>query len=156
MPPGNNHVERRLGADQTRQTLRAATARQDADQYFRQTYLRPGQCDPVMARHGDFQTAAKRIAMDGGDDRLLTGVEHIVNALTQRQPGTIRSKGADVGAGDEAAPRADQHHGLDRRIGVAARDALLDALGHARPERIHRRIVHGDDADVALAFQADG
>ena len=57
------------------------------------------------------------------------------------------AEGADVGAGDKAPSGADQHHRPDRRIGVAAFDILDDALGHARRERVDRRVVDLDDAD---------
>ncbi len=66
-------------------------------------------------------------------------------ALDRRRP--VGAKGANVGAGDKAAARADQYHRLDRRVGIAALDTLDDALGHARRQRVDRRVVNGDDTD---------
>ena len=93
--------------------------------------------------------------MDGRDHRFPAGVEHVVDALSKRQTRTIGAEAADVGARDEAAAGADQYYGLDRGIGVGMRKAVLDAFRDTRAERIHRRIVDRDDADDALAFQAD-
>jgi hypothetical protein len=57
---------------------------------------------------------------------------------------------ADVGAGDEGAAAADQHDGVDVGIGAEGLDALLDAVAHRRGQRVHRRIVDGEDADPPL------
>ncbi len=127
----HDHLHRRLRADQPRQPLGAAAAGQDADQDL-------GQADPG-ARHGDavvrgerhLQPAAQRIAVDRRDHRFRARVEHLVSALSRDGRRTARAELADVGAGDKAAAGADQHHRLDRRIGVAALDILDNALGHA-------------------------
>ena len=62
---------------------------------------------------------------------------------------------ADVGAGDKAAPGADQHHRPDRRVGIAALDILDDALGHPGLQRVDRRVVDGDDADPVHVLEAN-
>ena len=50
--------------------------------------------------------------------------------------------------------RADQHHRLDVRILVALGDGFKNAFRHARAQRIHRRIVHGDHADAVFDFKS--
>ena len=93
--------------------------------------------------------------MDGGDHRLFAAIQHVVYTLAQWQPRPVRAKTANIGTGDEAASGTDQHHRHDRRIGVATRQAILDALRDAGTQCIHWRIIHDDDANVALTFHAD-
>ena len=66
----------------------------------------------------NFQAAAQRVTMDRRDDRFGAGIQNIVGALTDRRALAAGAEAADVGAGDEAAAIAHQHHRLDRRIGV--------------------------------------
>ena len=60
---------------------------------------------------------------------------------------------ADVGPGDKAAPGADQHHRLDRGIGVSLVDRRRDALRHPRRQRVHRRVVDRDDPDITVLLE---
>ena len=62
---------------------------------------------------------------------------------------------ADIGARDKTAAGADQHHRLDRRVGIAALDILDDALGHPRAQRIDRRVVDRDDPDPIHILEAN-
>ena len=150
---GGDHVQRDLRAGQPRQALRAATAGEDADLHLRQPDLRGRHRDAVVAGHGVLQPAAQRVAVDGGDHRLLAAVQHVVGAAAERRTLAAGAETANVGAGDEAAARADQHHGADRRIGVGAVECVDDAFGNAGPECVHWRIIHHDDADIACLFQ---
>ena len=149
---GGDHVERRLRADQARQPLRAAGAGEDADQHLGQPDLGARHRDPVMAGERGFETAAERIAVDRRDHRLRALVHHVVvrGGSAAAQPALAEL--ADIGAGDKAAPGADQHHRLDRRVGIALVERSDDALRHPRRQRVHRRIVDGDDADIAVSF----
>ena len=106
-----------------------------------------------MAAQRVFQPAAQRVAVDRRDHRLFAAVHHVVGAAAERRALAAGAEAADVGAGDEAAAGADQHHGADLRIGVAAVQRVDDAVRHARPERIHRRIIHHDHADIAFLLQ---
>ena len=65
------HFNRQLGAAQPRQALRAAGAGNDAEQHFRLADFRIGRHHAVVARHGDFKAAAKRVAVDRRHERLL-------------------------------------------------------------------------------------
>ena len=59
----------------------------------------------------------------------------------------------DVGAGDEAVRLAgDQHHALDERILIDAREHALELADQRRAERVHRlaRHVDRDDEDVVV------
>ncbi len=105
-----------LRTDQARQALRAAAARQDADQHFGQADLGARHGDAVVAGERVLEPAAERVAVDRRDDRLLA-------LRPARRPDARRCRAAgalaelaDVRAGDEAAARADQHHRLDVRI----------------------------------------
>ncbi len=69
--------QRLHGANQPRQTLRAATAGQQPDLRFRQSQLnlRIVRDDPIMARERHFETAAQRETIDRGRNRLAAGFE---------------------------------------------------------------------------------
>ena len=148
VPTRADHLERRLRPDQSRQPLRAATAREDADQHLRQPDLRRGHRDPPSAAERVLQPAAQRIAMDRRDHRLAAALQRIVAAPRRRL--ALGPEAADIGARDEAAPGADQHDGLDRGIGIGAIDPRHDPIRDARAQGIHRRIVDGDDGDAVL------
>ena len=152
---GDDHVERRFRADQPRQALRAAGAGQDADLHLGQTDLGARHRDPVMAGERGFEPAAQRIAMDRGDHRLVALVHHVVVAAAGRRRRRPPAELADIGAGDKAASGADQHHRLDRWVGVALVERRDDALRHARRQRVDRRVVDRDDPDLAVFLEAD-
>jgi hypothetical protein len=57
----------------------------------------------------------------------------------------------DVGARNEGLPRPDQHRRAHGCIGADPLHVPGDALGHSRAERVHGRVVHGDDCDIAFA-----
>ena len=156
MTPRDDHIQRRLWANQPGQPLGAAAARQDAYEYLRQPDFRAGQRESIVTGHRDLEPAAECIAVNGRQHRLLARVQHIVYTLSQRQPRPVGAETANVGTGDKAAPGAHEDHPLDGRIGVAARETVLDAFGDTRTQRVHRRVVHRDDADIALTFKADG
>ena len=105
--------------------------------------------DAIVRAQRRLQAAAQRRAVQGGDDDLgavLHGGDDVVQAGALGRLAEL----ADVGAGDEGAAAADQHDGVD--VGVLAEgfDAVLDAVAHAGGERIHRRVVDGQDCDAPL------
>jgi hypothetical protein len=59
----------------------------------------------------------------------------------------------DVGAGHERTPTADYDHGISAFIRFRLAEGLRQALDHARAQRINRRIIDGDDRDIALLRQ---
>ena len=152
---GDDHVERRLRPDQPRQALRAAGAGQDADLHLGQPDPGARHGDPVMAGERGFEPAAQRIAVDRGDDRLVALVHHIVMAAAGRRRRRTLAELPDIGPGDKAAARADQHHRLDRGVGVALVERRDDALRHAGRHRVDRRVIDRDDPDLAILFKAD-
>ena len=129
---GDDHLQRRLRADQPRQPLGAAATRQDADQHFGQADLGGRNGDAVMAGQRVLQAAAERVAVDRGDDRLRAVRPSRRRCARRSAAACGLAEPADVGAGDEAAAVADQHHRLDGRIGVALFERIDDAFGHAR------------------------
>ena len=78
MPAGGDHLERDLRAGEARQALRPAGAGQYPDLYLGKPHLGARHGDPVMTGERGFETAAQRIAVDRGDDRLGALVRHVV------------------------------------------------------------------------------
>ena len=111
MPPGHDHLERRFRPDQPRQALRAAPARQDADQHFWQANLGASLGNPIVAGERVLEPSAECEAVDGGDHGLVAPVENVVAPLADRRPHPPLAELPDVGTRDERAPRADQHDG---------------------------------------------
>ena len=54
----------------------------------------------------------------------------------------------DVRAGDERRAGADEDDGVRGRIVAGALDRVADRFGNAGTQRIHRRIVDGDDGNT--------
>ena len=108
-----------------------------------------------MRGEGDLQPAAQSIAVNRRDHGFGARIEHLVGALSRNRRWAPGAELADVGAGDKAPSGADQHHRLDRGVGIAALDILDDALGHARAQRVDRRVVDGDDADPFHILKAN-
>ncbi len=154
MASRGDQLHRRFGSDQARQALGAAGAGQDADLHFGETHLGARHGDAVMAGERHLEPAAERIAMDRRDHRFRAVVEHVVGAPAGWRGGRPAEL-ADVGAGDKAAAGADQHHGLDRWVGIAAVDRTDDALRHAGRQRVDRRVVDRDDTNIAILLETD-
>jgi hypothetical protein len=124
-----------------------------ADLHLGEAHFRARHRDAVMTGERGFEPAAQRIAMDRRDDWLRALVRDVIVAAGRRRGRRAPAELADVGAGDKAPARADQDHRLHRRIGVALVDRRRDALRHARRQGIHRRVVDGDDADIAVFLE---
>jgi hypothetical protein len=139
-----------------RQALRSASAGDDPQQHFGLPDLGAGYGHAIVARHGELQAAAQRRAVDGAHDRLgaiFDAPQQRVYAMRAVDGNVAVRDGAedlDIGAGDESVARADQHDGFDGRVGGGARDARVDAFGHAGAESVYGRIVYGDDGNVVL------
>ena len=76
----DDHVQRRLQADQPRQALRAARAGQQAQLHLGQAERGVGQGHAVVAAQGQFQPAAQAHAGDGGHHGLGGAVERADHA----------------------------------------------------------------------------
>ena len=142
-------VERVLRAGETRQALGAAGARQEAKMHFRQAHARGRERNAIVRPQRRLEAAAQRRAMQGRHDqlgRILHGRDHVVQVRPRRRLAEL----ADVGAGDEGPAAADQDDGVDAGILAERLDALLDAGADGRGQRVHRRIVDGEDSDAPL------
>ena len=147
-------------ADQARDALRAAAARQqaDLDLGLADLGLGVGRGDAVVAGEADLEAAAQRGAVDRGHDRLAAGLlaaEHLLQlAELVHQLGGIRRVGAqkhfEVGAGDEVGLGRGQDDALD----LVVLDRLLDRAGIGRHrglvQHVHAaaRHVPGDGGDA--------
>ena len=148
-----DQVERALHPDQTRQALRAVGAGEQAQLHLRQAELRSGNRAAKMTGKRQLQPAAQREAVDRRDDRLGHGVEVPGEHRQRREPHRRwLAKLRDVRAAGEGPPAAQEQEGPDRRVVFALLDRVQDSLQHtfADAERVHRRVVQGDHAQVAL------
>ena len=89
VPPGEDHVEGRLEANQTRQALRPATTRDQSELHFRKTERRFRRVarDAVGARDRRLEPTAEARAVDGRNDgrsKLLESVEQRMPVAAQR------------------------------------------------------------------------
>ena len=110
--------------------------------------------DAIVAGKRHLEPTAEAVAGERGDDRLgraLDGGDDIAQGRLVHGPGPAEH--ADVGAGQRAPAAAAQHDRLDRIVGLGLLQPAQDRAGHAHAHRVHRRIVDGDDADRAVAFQ---
>ncbi len=151
---GDHHVQRGLHADQSRQALRAAGARQQSQLHFGEAHLHIVRRTSEVTGERDFEPAAEHRAVKRGDDRLPAGFyaqEHVVQQRLLR--GLIHF--LDVGAGDEVASRAVEDDGLDRRVFVRLDDRRKQAFSDRMRDRVDRRIVDGDERDVAVPLERD-
>ena len=139
-----------------RQPLRPSRAGNDPQLHFRLSDQRSGNGHAIMAGHGGFQAAPERRAVDRGDDglgRFLNAVQDGVEA----RPAPALAAGShfpelsDVRAGDKGPAAANQH---DRLHGIVFVELLYSAgnsFRHSRAQSVHRRIIYGQDTDVAVS-----
>ena len=91
-------------ADQAGQALGAAGARQEAELDLGQAEFRPRIGDPIVAGECEFEAAAQRGAVDGGDDRRAGGFDPVEQGGKRRLDGRAGELG-DVGAAGEGGGR---------------------------------------------------
>ena len=140
--PGENGLHRLLRADQPRQPLGAAAARQQADLDLRQTDGGAGRGDAVVAGQRQFEAAAERRAVDRGDDGLGAAFDQFASGLFRLLVGIRRlAEIADVGTGDERPALAGDDDGLDSVVGECRFQMLRQIETHAGTHRVDRRIV---------------
>ncbi len=104
---------------QPRQALGAAGTGREAQIDFRLADLRAGHDHPVVTGHRRFQATAQGVTVDRGNHRLgagFKGRDDVGELLFAVGPG--QGEVADIGAGNEPAPRADQHDRLDVILGI--------------------------------------
>ena len=145
-----HHLQRLLDAGDARQALRPARAGQQAELDLGNAQLRVGHGDPIMAAERDLEPAAERGAVDRRDHRLGAILDRVDHARQPRHHRRLAEFG-DVGAGEEGLPFAADDDRLDRVVAFRLLDRRDQALPHRRAERVHRRVVRGDDQHVAVA-----
>ena len=148
------HLERERRPAQPRQPLGAPRARNDPEVHLGLTHLRGSDSDAVVARHGELEAAAERVAVNRGNERLA-GVFKLFQPRVHRlRPfdGLLARlqllEDGDVRAGDERRAGANQDDGVGGRIVAGALDGVADGFGHAGAQGIHRWVVDGDDGNA--------
>ena len=112
-------------------------------------HLADGYCDSIVACHGNFEPAAQGCAMNCSDDRLGRTFEGIDHFRERRRHGRL-GKLRDVGAGKKRLAIADEYDDFDRGVCNSLIDALADPVAHLLRQRIHRRRIERQDANVAF------
>ncbi len=147
-------LQRLQRSDRPWQPLRATGAGQDAQLDLGQAEPGARCCDPQMARHGEFEPAAQRRAVHGGDHRLRDALERHDHIRQRRRLARLAELG-DVGACAERAPRAGDHDALDRPIRLRRSQRQGEPLAHGMAECIHRWGIDRDDGNVAVHRRGD-
>ena len=93
-------LERRRGADEPRQPLRAARSRQQAEAYLRQAEGDIGRGHAVVAGERELEAAAEHCAVQRGDHRLRGRLDAQQNIVQERCTRLV-VEFADIGARDE-------------------------------------------------------
>ena len=151
---GDDHLQRLLRSDETRQPLRAARPGQKAELDFGQADARPRRRDAEVASERQLEAAAQRGAVQRRDDRLrhrLDRGDDIVKARSLRR----FAKFGDVGAGEKGPAGAGDHHRLDCAVVARLSQRLGESGPHLVPQRVDRRVVNRDDRDFAVATEID-
>jgi len=141
-----HELQRGLGADQAREALRAARTRKQAELDFGKTGLGAFGREAIVARQRQLEAAAERVAVDCDGVDLLAALDRrddVANRL-----GLGRRFGrevVDVGAAAEDAVGAGEDHRFYRRVVLGRFDRGQQVGRIGERERVHRRIVEGQD-----------
>ena len=87
--------------------------------------------------------------MTTGFVRIFNLFEHRIEREARLLAGGDFAEFLDVGSGDERAPAADQHDGAYFGVLFRRLDPCENAFRNSGAQRVHRRIIDGDDADFA-------
>src|SRR5438552_2156578 len=145
-----DHEPRTPGSDDSRQSLRAAAARQDADADLGQADARILGRDPDVARKRDLERATHAEAVDRDDERLREGFDAVGEALdTLPARAGVRLEERrelrDVGPGTEAArTRSAQQRDSRRRVGRERIQRRLEREDDRPAQGVHRRAIDRD------------
>ena len=153
------HLNRFGDAGETGQALRARSSRNETEFHFRLSDLRAGHGDAVVAGHGHFQAAAESRAVNRHHHRL-GAVFYFQQKREQSGAGFCLARSHlgeffDVGARDESAAASDDDGGDHGAVCVDLIDGFGNSFGHAGADGIHRRIIDGDDGNVAVFRELD-
>ena len=150
---GDNHLQGLGHTGQTGQALGAARARQQPELDLRQADLGIAAGDSIMATQGHFQASAQGRAVnhrDTGFVALFIGVDHFRQA---RRLGRLAEL-LDISPGNESAASAQQHQHLGLRVDLALMQGAQQTFTRGLTEGIDRRVVQGDQCNLALALVA--
>src|SRR5690606_5814406 len=107
--------------------------------------------DPPMAAQSEFEAAAQRCAVDGGDDRLA-GCLHSGNEFAQQRT-NLGLGGIELPyvrtAGKEPA-RTGQHNGLDRVVGQCGGQPFSQRHAYLAADAVNGRIVDTEHGNAGL------
>ena len=148
-------IEGGLEANQPRQALGAAGARDQAELHFGLAEARVGVGDAIVAGEGQLETAAEGGAVKRHDDglgRVLDLIEERIEVDHRALAGNDAPEFLDVGAGDESAARAGDDNGVDSSVGLGGAHGFYDAFGDAGRERVDGRVIDGDNEHAFLAM----
>ncbi|MCY1349016.1 hypothetical protein D9M69_351860 [compost metagenome] len=151
-----NQVQRRLDADQTRQTLGTAGPWQQPQVDLRQTDTQVRFADAVAAGQGQLQSAAQRNLSEGGDQRLVDAGQTYQGAGQVRLgEGRVGAELFDIGPSAEQTAFAMENDGLHPGVGRGT----LTGIGQGRAEglvkRVDRRAVKADQGQTVFKAVMD-
>ena len=150
---GQDRVHRRFRTDQSRQALRAAAARQQADLDLGQAHRRARRRDAIVAGERELESAAECGAVDRRDDRLRALFDVSAGRPLRLFIGTGRlAEIADVGAGDERATLPGDDDRFDRIVAQRRFEVFRQVEPDATAKGIDRRIVDGQQRDAIANF----
>src|SRR6185295_11216794 len=149
-------------ADQPRQSLRAAVTGGDAELDLRLAELRGVARDSQVARHGELATAAQRVAVHSGDNRLAARLEAPQHCLAAQRPclpveWTLFRKVSDVRPRHERLlPGAREDRALDRVVGGHALGRVGQLVHHLIVQRVQLvGAVDGDESDIVADIEQE-
>jgi hypothetical protein len=153
---GRRHLQSLADPRGARQALGAARAGQEAELHFGHAELRRRHRNPVVGGERHFEAAAEGGAVDRSDHRLGAVLDHVDDLRKHRRLERLgRAELADVGAGEEGLAVAQDDDRLHRLVRIGFLDRPHQPFAHRMAERVHRRVVRGDDEDVTVAAGAD-
>ncbi|MCY1423048.1 hypothetical protein D9M71_387530 [compost metagenome] len=153
---GKHDVERRLGADQARQALGAASAGQQTEVDFRQADAGIRRADAITAGQCQLQATAESQFADGGDQRLVDLRQARQQARESgRCAGGRAARLTDIGAGAEQAIEAIQDDRPHCRVGGGPLAGFGEGGTQRLFESIDRRVGQTDQGQPVFEVVMD-
>ena len=154
--PGDDDVERGRDANEPRQTLRAARARDDAERDFGEANACVGRGHASVTAERKLEPAAGGDTLDGGDDRFRRSFERVDDIRKMRRVGRgLFAELPDVGSSAKELSFPRENDGLDAFIFESFRELFRERRPHGGPEAVHRRVVDRKDANRAVLSHFD-
>ena len=153
----DNHVQCGLDPERTRQALRTAGTRQQAQLDLGQRHATPRRGNTVMTTQGQFQPAAHADRVNGGNDRFA----RIFNRQNDaQQVGFLQGRGAakllDVGAARERFARAGDDNRFHGPIGIGLGQTIGECQSCGIAQSIDGWVIERQYGDVAMHFVVSG